>query len=134
MLRCGFPGVQQHSNQGRNGLFQRPRAWIASAKRRAIVAAVERRVRDGSFGRAFPEVCNDYGYPIGTDSGLFSHALQGVVPKISWPLNDNEIPDHHAAFDLTQFCYATVASPQQVGWHEYPYSCCSATSTVAIPR
>jgi hypothetical protein len=86
---------------------------------RAIVAAVQRRVRDGSFGNAFPESCPEYGYPVGTDAAMFGNTLAGAVPAVGWPLNENQVPTLFGAFDLVQFCYVNVARPQQVAWHDY---------------
>jgi hypothetical protein len=86
---------------------------------RAIVAAVQRRVRDGSFGNSFPESCPEYGYPIGTDATMFGHTLAGAVPAVNWPLNGDQVPGKFGTFDLVQFCYANVAKPQQAAWHDF---------------
>jgi hypothetical protein len=86
---------------------------------RAIIAAVERRVRDGSFGNSFPKTCPEYDYPVGTDAAMFGHTLSGAVPEVGWPLNEDQIPLRFGALDLVQFCYANVSKPQRAAWHDY---------------
>jgi hypothetical protein len=85
----------------------------------AIVAATERRVRDGSFGNTFPERCFEHNYTVGTDAQLFGRALVGAVASVTWPLNENEVPRNFGALDLIEFCYARVAQPRREAWHDY---------------
>lgn len=84
-----------------------------------IVALVQSRVRDGSFGNVFPERCFEHNYTVGTDERLFGRALVGAIASLTWPLNEDEVPRNFGALDLIEFCYARVARPRQEAWHDY---------------
>ena len=85
----------------------------------AVVAAVDRRVQDGSFGNAFPERCGDFGYTVGTHSEMMGRSLLGAVPSVTWPLELDAIPHNFGALDLIEFCYARVAQPRREAFHDY---------------
>lgn len=76
-----------------------------------ICAAVEARIRDGSFGYRYPSICSDSGAPYGCDARPFSLALMAEVPAIVWPLNPQEVPPALAVLDLLEFCFRAVGQP-----------------------
>jgi hypothetical protein len=85
----------------------------------AIVVAVDRRIRDGSFGNSFPAQCGEHGYAVGTDAEMFGRSLVGVVATVTWPLDGLSIPRNFGALDLIEYCYSHVARPKKEAWHDY---------------
>lgn len=83
-----------------------------------LKAVVENRVEDGSFASAFPRQCEDGRGICATDERRFSDSLKSHIPKIKWPLRNND--DSLAVLDMLEFCYRTVAEPEQVGrYHDF---------------
>ncbi len=76
-------------------------------------------IRDGSFGIDFPEECPDGNAVIGTDDHLFSLALQGEIPEITWPFTNYEVPRTLAILDLIEFCHSHIAKPNQGSFHSF---------------
>jgi hypothetical protein len=92
---------------------------ITPAVWQAIVAAIDRRIRDGSFGNSFPALCWEHGYAVGTDTEMFGRSLVGAVATVTWPLDGLSIPRNFGALDLIEYCYAHVARPRKEAWHDY---------------
>ncbi|PYV01019.1 MAG: hypothetical protein DMG26_14460 [Acidobacteria bacterium] len=90
-----------------------PGAW------KGLVAAIEVRIRNGSFGNSFPEQCPDGRGVTGTDSRLMGDAIQGQFRHLTWPLNADERTGGFQALDLVEFCYENVACPRQYGHHSF---------------
>src|SRR5215208_3564964 len=70
------------------------------------------------FGQSFPLRCPD-----GTaNAGCDTHSLRTMVAGygLVWPqgVGPNDVADMQM-FDLLEFSYEHVASPQQGGWHDY---------------
>lgn len=84
-----------------------------------IVAVIERRIEDGSFGYQFPWGCPDGRGIAGCDSTAFSLALKAVIPEIAWPLRGEEVPPPLAILDLLEFCHEAVAKPVGLDYHSF---------------
>jgi hypothetical protein len=79
----------------------------------AIAALTTGRIRDGSLGEAFPNVCQDHtSQTVGVDERLFADALVGDIPSLDWPLPD-ESPGTGAAMDVIEFIDRHVASAER---------------------
>lgn len=99
-----------------------PAAWGG------IVALIQGLISTGAFGKNYPEMCPDGAGPTGTDEQSFKLALKAEIPEIEWPLKTEEgdhwerkpwAPETMVALDLIQFCYQTVATPIQDGYHSF---------------
>lgn len=85
----------------------------------AIAALTAGRIRDGSLGEGFPDVCQDHAsQTVGVDERLFAHALMGDVPSLDWPLPE-ESPGSGPAMDMIEFVDRHVASAERRSWHEF---------------
>jgi hypothetical protein len=89
-----------------------------------IVALVQSRIRDGSFGFRYPLSCADGHGPYGCDEDLFSQALKGEIPDLSWPPRSQwgsftPAPPTLAVLDLIEFCYRAVAERVQIDYHQF---------------
>lgn len=84
-----------------------------------IIAAINTRINDGSFGYRYPETCSDGNLPYGCDRYAFSMALKAEIHEIPWPLNLGEVPQTPAILDLIEFCYRAVGKPKQTDNHGY---------------
>lgn len=101
-----------------------------------IVAAVNSRIADGSFGRRFPEQCPDHQGIAGTNSHDMGLAVLAEIPELAetqqigrpdfrsdefrgWPLQADRIPTTLAILDLIELCHRFVASPIQGSFHSF---------------
>lgn len=77
------------------------------------------RIRDGSLGEAFPDVCQEYpSQTVGVDQRLFGDALAGDIPILDWPLPE-EPPGAGPAMDLIEFVDRHIAEADRRSWHEF---------------
>lgn len=95
-----------------------PTAW------RGIVALIQGRVTDGSFGATFPENCSDPEgvRPIGTDESRFWDAMRGDVPGLPESyqiLAASEPLPVLKVMDMIEFCWRAIGKPFQRGYHPY---------------
>ncbi|WP_338826113.1 hypothetical protein MTBGP_04230 [Moorella thermoacetica] len=127
----GPPGYKRHLERGgKERLYFSEREYGTRPRRieeitkeawNGIVAAIDRRIDNGSFGHAYPLLCDDFEEPVivGCNNRLFKQALIAEIPQISWPLNPNEIPPTPVVLDLLEFCYRVVAMPLQREYHAF---------------
>jgi hypothetical protein len=78
---------------------------------KGIAAAIQMRIDDGSFGRAFPRECSSFNDIIGTDLRSFEGAAAGV--NVPWPGPDYGAPELLSVMDLIEFCHNMVAKVLQ---------------------
>jgi hypothetical protein len=76
-----------------------------------IFKAINSRIYDGSFGRAFPQECSNCIVTVGTNQDLMSAAVTRELVYLTWPLDDTVVPTLYDALDLIQFCWTHVAEP-----------------------
>lgn len=76
-----------------------------------IVAAIDTRIDDGSFGQNFPQQCDHCIATVGTNLLLMGQAVRRHLTYLKWPLDVDQIPSLYDALDLVQFCYGTVSGP-----------------------
>lgn len=87
-----------------------------------IRAEIERRLANGSFAKAFPEVCPDGGAIVGTDQRSFFRALRGRFPNVVCEYSlilRHDVTGANSIFDAIEFCYEHVAEPTRAGYHEF---------------
>ena len=84
-----------------------------------IIAVINSRIADSSFGFKYPLLCPDGRGPCGCDEQTFSLALRGDIPEISWPLNSNIVPPTLVILDLLEFCHRAVAKALPIDFHSY---------------
>lgn len=103
------------------GIQPRVLEEITEGAWKGIVAAIQRRVDNGSFGYTYPLLCNDPEKQavIGCNETLLGRALTAEIPEISWPLNPDKIPPTLVVLDLLEFCYRAVAEPVQREFHKF---------------
>ena len=95
---------------------------FTNASWRGVAAAIDTRIRDGSFGARYPEICQDGPYPYGTDIDSFWCALAGDIPELSERcerFTETEQPSLFAAMDLIEFCWRAVGKPQKTWYHKF---------------
>jgi hypothetical protein len=101
------------------GTQPRVERQLSDAVWAAIAALVTGRIRDGSLGGAFPDVCRDKsGQTIGVDESLFADAVVGDIPSLDWPL-PKESPGAGPAMDLIEFIDRHVAEAERRSWHRF---------------
>jgi hypothetical protein len=84
-----------------------------------ILALIESRMRDGSFGAKFPEACEDGCGPCGCDEGLFYRALEAEFAEIETPLYPTGLPSTLEILDMIEFCHRAVGKPHQEDYHSF---------------
>ncbi len=84
-----------------------------------IIATVQSRIADGSFGYRFPKGCMDGSVPCGCDEYSFTQALRAEIRDIPWPLNGEQVPPTLAVLDLIEFCYNSVGKPISIEYHSF---------------
>lgn len=84
-----------------------------------IIATIQSRINDASFGSRFPETCQDVKVPCGCDEKSFVAALKAEISDLSWPLSKQELPPTLAVLDLLEFCYKSVGKPEIISYHDF---------------
>lgn len=90
-----------------------------------IVALVESRIADGSFGIRFPDTCPDSNVCCGTNALAFARSAKSQIPNLDWPPapNTNPLemlpPSTFVVLDFVQFCYASVGQPNHINFHSF---------------
>jgi len=84
-----------------------------------IVAAINSRISDGSFGYKYPDECPDGAGVCGCNYISFKDALAAEIPDISFPLTSGEVPTSLAILDMIEFCHRNVAKPIQIDYHSF---------------
>ncbi len=84
-----------------------------------IIATVQSRIANSSFGYRFPERCRDGSVPYGCDEHSFTQALRAEIRDIPWPLNGEQVPPTLAVLDLIEFCYNSVGKPISIEYHPF---------------
>ena len=97
---------------------------MTSTAWRGIVALIQARVADGSFGATYPENCSDPNgvRPIGTDDSRFWDAMRGDNPGLPEPYEILAAPEPLPTLDIMdiiEFCWRVVGKPIQRGYHSY---------------
>lgn len=85
-----------------------------------IVAEINSRIADASFGLRFPKDCPDSnGVVCGCDEQAMGMALRAVIPDVDWPLDPRECPSTAVIMDVIEFCYHNIAKPSSYEWHSF---------------
>ena len=102
---------------------------------RGILAKLRARSVDASFGAAYPAICPDGNYVVGTDEASFSDAIRAEIPELS-VYDEQDYSGHHQPIldtlseaggrlptldilDLIEFCWKSVGKPREIGDHSY---------------
>ena len=117
---------RERGERPRNNAEMDIRVW------RGLQAMICTRVEDGSFGKKFPENCQDGIGAIGTDSEAFWVTIQAHIQGISrrpWhiepeypdiePEYRTKVPDLLDVLDLVEFCWRYVGKPENVNYHQF---------------
>lgn len=85
-----------------------------------LVAIINSRISDGSFGYSFPEECPDGGGNIcGCDSNKLSLSLAAEIPGISLPLDASRMPPTLTILDFLEFCHRAIGKPVKTDYHSF---------------
>lgn len=84
-----------------------PTAWGG------IIAEINRRFDDNSFGHRFPLICPGTKLAYGCNQGSFVATLKSRIPNLQWPLNPNEVPNTLVVLDLLEFCHDVVGRVEE---------------------
>jgi len=83
-----------------------------------IVALLQSRINDGSFGYRYPAKCYDNPIICGCDEQSFELAIQSEIKGLTWPLEPYLVPPLMTILDLVQFCYDKVGFPIEIEFHK----------------
>ena len=101
---------------------------------RGILAVIERRVRDGSFGANFPDTCPDNSTLVrATDQVMLDNALRAEIPELAAHVEEEfgerklifdalgvmDPPPIPCILDLIEFCWKNVGVPIPIGIHPF---------------
>ena len=115
---------------------------ISSEAWGGIVSLIDTLTKNGAFGLAFPDICQNRGITFGTNEQSMTLAARSEIPDLVkwesrssgwggydeekelfrvdyWPLKHSQKPDTYTILDLIQFCYHRVAKPIQNHWDSY---------------
>jgi len=84
-----------------------------------ILAAIQKRVNDGSFGQSFPDICGDGHVTCGCNAASFYDALLGDIPDIPLPITARNVPPKLAILDAIEFCFKHTAKSIQLEYHPF---------------
>lgn len=84
-----------------------------------IIAIINSRIADCSFGYRYPDACPDGRGPCGCDEHTFSLALKAEIPELSWPFYPESVPHTLAVLDLLEFCHRAIGKPISVDFHPF---------------
>jgi len=105
------------------GPVPRTKEKITAGAWGGIVALIESRIADGSFGIRFPNTCPDSNVCCGTDALAFARSAKSQIPDLDWPPDTQHLelvpPSTFVVLDLIQFCYANVGQPKQINFHSF---------------
>lgn len=76
-------------------------------------------ISKGAFGIDFPDKCQDGEDVVGTNWHTMNLALQAEIPDLSWPIDEDSIPDTLTIMDFIEFCHMHVAKPRQGSYHSF---------------
>src|SRR6266851_2885192 len=108
-----FFSDRERGSRPRTSEMVNDRAWGG------LVAQINQRVTNGSFGSNFPEICPDGEGIIGCDSLALGMALRAEV-DIDWPLSAHQPPDDQLViWDALEFLFEHVGKPFQGKYHPY---------------
>jgi len=99
----------------------RPRTMpgVTTAAWGGIVALIQGRVANGSFGVDYPDECPDGRGTTGTDSRALGLAVRADIPELDWPLELDPIPPVLVVMDLIEFCHEHVAEVVPTSYHSF---------------
>ncbi len=95
---------------------------LTSAAWKGIAAAIRSRIKDGSFGARFPDICPDGSSPSGTDERSFWDAMEGDIPDLTEGetiLYQSEPPSLLVVMDVIEFCWGSVGKPIKRDYHSF---------------
>jgi len=84
-----------------------------------MVATINRRVADGSFGYYYPDDCPDGEGVCGCNEYILSKALEAEIPDITWPLDPDNVPPTLTVLDVLEFCHRAVGEPIKLKFHSF---------------
>ena len=100
-----------------------------------VLAVIQTRVDDGSFGAGFPLICGDGNYVWGTDERKLDAVIRAEIPQLSefakvgisdWPeylpnslRTSDPQPPMLIIADLIEFCWKHIGKPTEFGDHDY---------------
>lgn len=84
-----------------------------------LVAIINPRISDDSFGYRFPEECPDGNNICGCDLNSLSLSLAAEILGISLPLDASRTPPTLAVLDLLEFCHRAIGKPVKTEYHSY---------------
>ena len=79
---------------------------ITGAVAAALAALIETRIRDGSFGYSYPEMCWEYtSAVVGANAAALADAVRGYFADLAWPLNPEQLTETFVGLDLVEFAF-----------------------------
>lgn len=103
---------------------------------RGLLVLIQNRIKDGSLGLGFPEMCPDGGAISGTDESAFWNLARAEIPDLCvlkdaknhpwktdpvehWPPSQEIAPDTLAILDFLEFVARNIGQPMKDGYHSY---------------
>lgn len=85
---------------------------------KGVVSLISSFVGKVAFGIDFPSRCQ-CGSVVGLNENSFRLGIQGNLPQLQWPLQEDEVQTTDLCFDLLEYLYGHVAEVSVVGRHKY---------------
>lgn len=122
--------------------WSRDNTEICEAAWDAVRSLIVSRIADGSFGREYPEKCEDDGI-VGTDADVLQSAMMAEIPNLHggsprvisgdyelpdvtvpppypWQRGPEDMPRTPDILDMIEFCWHHISKPSQGRYHSFP--------------
>ena len=128
-------GETRYFSERESGEVLREAEEIGANVWRGILAKLRALAVDGSFGAAYPAICPDGTYVVGTDEVSLSDAIRAEIPALSG-YDEQDYSGHRQSIldtlseaggrlptldilDLIEFCWKSVGKPRKISDHSY---------------
>ena len=125
----------RYFSERESGEVQREAEEIGATAWRGILAKIRALAVDGSFAAAYPAICPEGNYVVGTDEASLSDAIRAEIPELSG-YDEQDYSGHRQSIldtlnesggrlptldilDLIEFCWKSVGKPRKIGDHPY---------------
>lgn len=84
-----------------------------------ILALINARISDGSFGVSYPLTCEDGGATIGSNEAAVRTAMRADIPNLPEYWNNKEPPLTLNILDMIEFSWRCIGKPVRNGYHKF---------------
>ncbi len=111
--------INIYFSERERGEVEREIQDISEAFWAGFVSFVEARSRDGWYAERYPLNCFEAPLPVETDAEGLGKAFTAHNPRVSWPLESEDIPATLDALDAVEFFGRIISMPARRVYHDY---------------